>query len=134
MMSLVGAMRGEAYLTKPEQYNLVYAKGRSWAGDFLVIKALPNGLALSRYGFSVSRRVGKAVVRNRVKRLLREIMRLTPLRAGWDIIFIARPAAASADYAALKGVLEDLLRRARLLEPGTKCGFLSRVDVGVAKS
>jgi len=79
------------------------------------MKFLPNGLALSRYGFSVSRRVGKAVIRNRAKRLLREILRLTPLAPGWDIIFIVRPAAAGADYAEFKGAVVDLLSEAQLL-------------------
>ncbi len=108
-------MRGEEYLTKPEQYTLVYSKGSSWASSLLVMKALPNGLALSRCGFSVSKRVGKAVTRNRVKRLLREILRLTPIKPGWDVIFIARPAAATADYANLGKSVERLLSRAQLL-------------------
>jgi len=103
------------YLTKPEQYALVYNKGSSWISSLVVMKVLPNGLSLSRYGFSVSRRIGKAVVRNRVKRLLREILRQTPLQSGWDIIFIARPAAATADYATLEKSVNDLLSRARLL-------------------
>ena len=108
-------MRGEEHLTKAKQYALVYNAGSSWASSLLVMKALPNGLTLSRYGFSVSQRVGKAVTRNRVKRLLREILRLTPLKSGWDIIFIARPSTARADYANLKKSIEDLLSRARLL-------------------
>jgi len=111
----VGAVRGEEYLTKTAQYALVYDKGSSWVSDLVVMKVLPSGLALSRYGFSVSRRVGKAVVRNRVKRLLREILRLTPVQPGWDIIFIARPLAASADYANLEKSVKRLLSRARLL-------------------
>ena len=108
-------MRGEAYLTRTAQYELVYSKGSSWVSNSVVMRALPNGLTLSRYGFSVSRRVGKAVVRNRVKRLLREILRLTPLQPGWDIIFIARPLAASASYANLEKSVKGLLSRARLL-------------------
>ena len=108
-------MKGEVYLTRTEQYALVYNKGSSWVNTLLVMKVLPNKLDLSRYGFSVSKRVGKAVVRNRVKRLLREILRLTPLKSGRDIIFIARPPAAVADYANLKKSVEDLLSRARLL-------------------
>jgi len=106
---------GEEYLTKPEQYALVYSKGDSWVSSSVVMKALPNGLALSRCGFSVSKRIGKAVTRNRVKRLLREILRLAPIKPGWDIIFIARPAAATADYVNLEKSVERLLSRAQLL-------------------
>ena len=109
-------MRGEQYLTKRGQYALVYSKGRSWVSSLVVMEALPNDLTLSRYGFSVSRRVGKAVTRNRVKRLLREILRLTPVEPGWDIIFIVRPMAATANYAKLKQEIRELLSQAGLLK------------------
>lgn len=108
-------MRGEQWLRKPRQYALVYDEGRSWAGKLAVMKALPNDLNLSRYGFSISRRVGKAVTRNRVKRLLREILRVAPLESGWDVIFIARPAAAGVDYDNLSQAVIGLLSQGDLL-------------------
>jgi len=108
-------MRGEEYLTKSEQYALVYDKGSSWASELMVMKALPNQLALSRYGFSVSRRLGGAVVRNRVKRRLREILRSLSLEPGWDIIFITRPKAAAAGFTSLEKTVRGLLARAKLL-------------------
>jgi ribonuclease P protein component len=80
------------------------------------MKAMPNDLDLSRYGFSVTKRVGKAVQRNRVKRLLREIMRIQTLRSGWDIVFIARSSVVESGYHELESTVTGLLKRARLLE------------------
>jgi len=111
-----GVTGGKEYITRSEDFALVYAKGGLWTCNLVVMRALPTGLALSRCGFSISRKVGKAVVRNRIKRLLREILRVTPLKPGWDIVFVARPAAASADYVNLKRAVERLLSRADLLE------------------
>lgn len=108
-------MRGRQYLTQSKQYALVNSKGSSWPSDLMIMKALPNGLDYSRYGFSVGRRVGGAVVRNRVKRRMREILHLFPLEPGWDIIFIIRPQAASASFSSLKEVVYRLLLRAGLV-------------------
>lgn len=112
-------MRRKEYLTKTEQFALVYNKGNSWTSGLLVMKVLPNGIGLSRYGFSVSKRIGKAVVRNKVKRLLREIVRQTPIKPGWDIIFIARQLAATADYTNLEKAAKGLLSQAHLMMEGT---------------
>jgi ribonuclease P protein component len=102
-------------LTKRAQYTLVYRHGIVWVTSLLVMKAMPNGLDLSRYGFSVTKKVGKAVQRNHLKRLLREIMRLQSLKLGWDIVIIARPAVVNADYHQLEQELTKLLDRAKLL-------------------
>ena len=96
-------MKGEQYLTRNAQFQAVYAGGRTWADRNVVFKVMPNALDISRYGFTVSRRVGKAVVRNRVKRRLREIVRQARLKPGWDFIIIARVPAAEAEFAELAG-------------------------------
>jgi ribonuclease P protein component len=101
-------------LTKRAQYLTVYKSGKAWVDNFIVIKALPNELEFSRCGFSVAKEIGKAVVRNRVRRLLKEIASLANIKPGWDIVFIARPNAATADYHQLKKSMEKLLFRAHL--------------------
>ncbi len=111
-----GATEGKGRITRPSQYATVYTRGSRQSCGLLVMRALPNGLDQSRYGLSVSKRVGGAVVRNRVKRRLREILRHGPVRPGWDVVFIARPEAAAADFASLRKAVESLLSRAHLLE------------------
>ena len=81
-----------------------------------MLKALPNGLILARYGLSISRKVGKAVTRNKIKRRLREILRETPLRPGWDLVFIARNPIREASFGQVDQAVHQLLRRAGLLE------------------
>ena len=107
-------MKGKKTLTGKAQFELVYKNGRSWAARELIIRALPNGLDTSRYGLAISRRVGKAVTRNRIKRRLREILRQMKLPQGWDLVVIARNPAALADYTALGRSVGNLLVRAGL--------------------
>lgn len=79
--------------------------------------ALPNGLAWSRFGFSVSRQIGKAVVRNRVRRRMREAVRLQmpAIAPGWDVVFIARRPIAQATYRQISQACQRALARAQLL-------------------
>lgn len=102
-------------LTSSRDFEAVVHRGRAWAKDPLVLKAWCRGTGESRFGLSVGRGVGNAVMRNRVKRRLREILRGLPVLPGWDILVSARPGAASTDFQALKGVVASLLQRAGLL-------------------
>jgi ribonuclease P protein component len=110
------AVRGERFLSKSTQFSVVYEGGKSWAGKEVVLRALPNALDASRFGFVVSRHLGKSVVRNRVKRRLREIARQTQVSTGWDIVLIARVPAAVADYKSLEKSVRKLLLRAGIIE------------------
>lgn len=109
-------MKREQRLTKKSQYTSVYSQGKAWVNELLVMKAIPNGLELSRFGFSISKKVGKAVVRNRVKRRLRECLWLTPCKPGWDVVFIARKPASEADYHQLERAVGDLTWRSRIMD------------------
>ncbi len=111
----MAAARREQHLTRNEQFKLVYDRGSSWISKTIVMKSLSNVLNFSRYGITVSKRAGKAVVRNRIRRLLREILRKNPPQGGWDIIFIARAPAAEADFWSLGKSVRELLLRAGLL-------------------
>jgi ribonuclease P protein component len=108
-------MSGSKHLIRPRQYETVYRHGTFWKDSLLVMRASPNRLGLSRYGFTVSKRIGKAVTRNRIKRRLREVIRLIPLRAGWDVVFIARTRVATASFDELKKSLVALLSQAKLM-------------------
>jgi len=120
-------VRGEQYLTKNKQYEAVYHNGNYQAGKELVFRILPNGLDFSRCGIVVSRNVGKAVVRNKVKRRVREILGKITLHPGFDIVVIARASAAEAKYSEIKKTAEDILLRAGLLA-GEYEGSSSKTD------
>ena len=85
-------------------FRRAYRKGRSAAEPCLVVYARRNGSANNRVGYTVSAKLGHAVVRNRIRRRLREIYRLNEhaLRAGFDIVVVARGRGVSADYRRLE--------------------------------
>ena len=103
-------------LTGSKRFSQIHVEGSSAANPLLVIRYLVNGLDCSRFGFLVSKRIGNAVVRNRVQRRLREAVRLSPVKDGWDALFIARRGAGTAKYQELKDATDNLLRRAKLVD------------------
>lgn len=103
-------------LTKSADFERVHTEGRCWSNRILVVCKYPNGLPHSRFGFSVSKRIGKAVVRNRVKRRLREAVRpLCDLVApGWDVVLIARTGMVTAQWAEIEQAVAGLFSMAQL--------------------
>ena len=111
-------MKKRFRLRKNSDFQRVRREGRSWAHPLLVLCALRNDLGYSRFGFSASKRVGGAVVRNRAKRLTREATRLRQamIADGWDVVIIARQPMREANFPQVDQAVEQLLRRARLLK------------------
>ncbi len=103
-------------LTKKAQFDCVYKSGITRLDKYLVIKALKNQQGYSRLGFSVNKKIGKAVIRNRIKRVLKEITRMMKFRQGVDIIIIARAGSAGAKFYQLENSATSLLVRMGLLE------------------
>ena len=109
-------MDRQSRLRRNEDFQRARREGRSWATPWVVLAAVPNGLAHSRYGFAVGKRLGKAVVRNRVKRRLREIVRAhqPEIQPGWDLVFIARDPVREVAFDQLQRAIHQLLSRAHL--------------------
>jgi ribonuclease P protein component len=109
-------LRLEQRLRRAADLAHVRREGQAWRHPLVVLLVCPNGRAHSRFGFVTSRRIGKAVVRNRVKRRLREAVRqqLADVATGWDCLFVAREPITQAAYGEIATAVTQLLRRANL--------------------
>jgi len=105
-------------LTKPGDFSLCYKKGKMHKGKYVVVYSRANGLTFPRIGFSVSKKLGKAVRRNKVKRRLRAIMQQEQerIKTGVDLVIAARMPASGAEYAPLQAGLQEGLKRLGVLE------------------
>gem|GEM_PF-165249 len=106
---------GEKRLRSRREFNEIYAHGKNFNNSVVVLKFLPNGRGHSRAAFSVGKRLGKAVERNRVKRLMREALRTLAVKPGWDLLFISRPAMMSCTFLQVRESLQKVLDRAGIL-------------------
>ena len=108
-------MRKQLRLRRRKDFDAVFQEGQVLANQLLVLRSVPNELPHNRYGFVTSKRLGKAVVRNRVRRRLWEAVRSLAARPGWDVVVSARARAADADFHQLKKAVVSLFVRAGIL-------------------
>ncbi|WHH57250.1 ribonuclease P protein component [Petroclostridium sp. X23] len=105
-------------LNENRTFKRIYAKGNSIANNLLVIYFIANGLNINRLGITVNKKIGKAVARNRVRRLIKESYRLkeSTIKEGYDIIFVARVRSREASYREVSGAMHNLLKRVDLIK------------------
>lgn len=107
----------QGILRSNKSFQSVYRSGRSYANKTMVLYVLPNAGECRKTGFAAGKRLGNAVVRNRVKRLLREAYRLNQhrLKPGVDLILVGRQAMVKSRYQAVAGAFLDICSKARIL-------------------
>lgn len=101
--------------------NHIFRRLYSTAGQangLLVLYARPNRLGINRIGITAGKKLGKAVVRNRVRRRLREVYRLNEDRfqSGWDIVVVARSRCITASFEKLTDSYLSLAEKAGILK------------------
>jgi len=114
-------MKNSTSLKKNHDFRLVYNRGKSIANRLIVMFVMPNGLGFNRIGFSVSKKVGKSVVRSRITRLLRESIRLSDahLKMGYDIIILARASCNGMSFKEAESAVWHLVKKHNLDIKGT---------------
>ncbi len=100
-----------------KEYRTAYYHGKVFVHPLLIVYIRKNKAGLSRLGITTGKKVGKAVQRNRCRRIIREAYRqIHPsIQGNWDLVFVARTATADSTSTALYGVMKQLLKKAGLL-------------------
>ena len=104
------ALKRHARLLRSADFDRTLRSGRRAASEYLAVFVSDNELGRPRVGLAVSRKLGNAVVRNRIKRRLRELVRPLVTRAtgGRDVVIVARARASDAEFARLRQEIEML--------------------------
>jgi len=99
----------EARLVRRGDFDAVYRAGKRRSSSHFTVFFRANQLPVSRFGFSIKKALGGAVVRNRMRRRIREIVRCHRMEipAGWDIVIHPKSSVARAEFA---GLMADLVR------------------------
>lgn len=108
---MAAARRAEQRLRRRADFMAVLRHGRRARTRLMRVTVLDNGLDHNRYGFAVSRRVGGAVVRNRTKRRLREIVYQVRIAPGHDVLVTADPSSANASFQELTRAFETVSQK-----------------------
>jgi ribonuclease P protein component len=110
-------MQRQFRLREGRDFARMRREGRAYQSQYLRISVLRNGLPHNRYGFITSKQLGNAVTRNRVRRLLRESVRLLHprLHVGYDVVLVARQPVSQEPFGTFQRIVEELCHQAGLV-------------------
>ena len=110
----------EYRMRRRSDFKRVYSKGRSFVSELVVLYVTPNTLHSTRVGFAASKKIGKAVARNRAKRVMREAVRenLSRLGSGYDLVVVGRRRTVEAKTPDVRAALEKALLKSGVVKPG----------------
>lgn len=105
-------------LKKNYEFKKVYNEGRYYVEKYVVMYIIKNNLNINRTGFSVSKKIGNSVVRNKTKRRMKEIYRKNAANTilGYDIVFTARVGSGSVEYSIIEKNIVSILKKAKLFK------------------
>jgi len=109
-------MKHTTTLKKNWEFKRVYTQGKSFGNKLLVLYIRKNGEDHNRIGISVSKKVGKSVIRSRVTRLIRESYRLNEDRIliGYDYVFVAKTNCNEATYKEIESAMKHIYKKLQL--------------------
>lgn len=115
-------LRKRRILRRRGDFQRVYRSGKSFANRYLVLYIVKSAQAEGQVGFAAGKKLGNAVTRNRVKRLLRECYRQNQfsLQKGYNLLLVGRLAAVPEKYETLEKAFRGLARKAGIWQKGSK--------------
>lgn len=108
-------MKGIETLTKNKDFQRVYLRGKSFVSPVLVTYVLKNNKGLNRFGITTSKKIGKAVKRNRARRIIKEAFFQMNLKgSGFDLVFVARGKTSQLKTPDILKAMEDHFKKAKI--------------------
>ncbi len=113
-------LQSQNRLKKRKDFERVFKKGKGFKEDFLFLKVVDNELGISRFGFVVGKNISKkAIVRNRARRRIAELVRLKlkNLRQGIDAVFVTFPGLEKKNFEEIEETVNKIFAKAKIFKP-----------------